>query len=247
MSRKKFSRRVFWSGFIILGLVSVYFFMHSSVFDISRLEVTGNDKVTEEEILALSGLAPGVNIFDFDERMVARSIAVHPRIKQVDIRRHLFAEVSINVIERQIWAVIPFHELFLCIDENGICFDKLNRVPAEPEILIIALETMPDYVNLGQAINPQATDKIRVVWQAIPDQQRQFISDVYYHNQDETLKIYTLQGTEIRFGDLERIDEKIKMLSEVLEMEKDMADEGTDSLEYVDIRFKGEPVVKTKG
>lgn len=244
--RKKLSRRRFSLVLLaFVGLISAYLFMHSTMFDVTQIKITGNDKVTQDEILALSGLAPGINIFEFNESISAKSIEVHPMIKQADIKRHLFTQVSIKVTERQVWAVIPYEGLFLCIDDSGVCFEKLNIVPAGNE-LIITLETMPEYVNLGQAINREATDMIKQVWQGIPNEQRQLISEIYYQNQDRTLKIYTLQGAEIRFGDLERLDEKIKMLSEVLDMEKDMADDGTEALEYVDIRFKGEPVVKTR-
>ena len=246
MGRRKFKRRFSLVLLAFIALLSAYLFMHSTVFDITQIRVTGNDKVTQEEILALSGLAPGMNVFSLDEKLAAKSIQVHPMIKQAEIKRHLPNQVSISIIERQIWAVIPFRELFLCIDDTGVCFDKLNDVPVDNQ-LIITLETVPEYVNLGQTINVQATDMIKQVWQALPSEEQARISDVHYQNQDGTLKIYTIQGTEIRFGDLERLDEKVKMFNEVLNMEEQMSDKGIDELEYVDLRFKGEPVVKTRG
>ncbi|MEQ8200151.1 MAG: FtsQ-type POTRA domain-containing protein [Syntrophomonadaceae bacterium] len=245
MGRRNFARRFSLVLLALVALLSAYLFMHSSIFDITQIKVNGNEKVTQQEILALSGLTPGMNIFSLDEKLAAKSIEVHPMIKQAQIRRHLLSRVSIDVIERKVWAVIPFNELFLCIDDSGVCFDKLNNVPVDND-LIITLETAPEYVNLGQTVNAQATDMIKQVWQAMASEQHALISEIYYQ-MDGTLKIYTLQGTEVRFGNLERLDEKVKMFSEVLDMEKDMSKKGTDKLEYVDIRFKGEPVVKTKG
>lgn len=231
--------------FLFIALLSAYLFMHSSFFNVTQIKVTGNEKVTSEEILALSGLTPGINIFSFDERMAAKSIEVHPMIKRAQIKRHLLSEVAIDVIERQVWAVIPYNGVFLCVDDDGVCFDKLNNVPVENE-LIITLEAVPDHVNLGQTVNAQAAGMIKQVWQALGSEQQGLISEVYYQNQEGTLKIYTLQGTEVRFGDLERLDEKVKAFREILGMEKAMHEKGIEKLEYVDLRFKGEPVVKTR-
>ncbi len=245
MNRKKLPRLFSFVLLALIVLLSVYLFMHSSIFAISEVKVSGNEKVSQDEILALSGVSPGINIFQFNEKAAARAIEVHPMIKQAEIKRKLMGEVDINVTERQVWAVIPYNDIFLCIDDGGVCFDKLNRVPVDSE-LIITLETMPEYVNLGQSVNFQATDMIRQVWQAIPADQHALISEIYYQN-DATLRVYTLKGTEVRFGDLDRLDEKIKTFSEVLQIENDLDAKGSDELDYVDIRFKGEPVLKTKG
>lgn len=245
MSRKKF---VFKFRIVLLGftmLISAYLFMHSSLFNLTQIEVAGNDKVSREEIIALSGLAPGINIFEFDEIIAAKSIEVHPMIKQADIERKPVRTIKIHITERQVWAVIPYNDLFLCIDDTGVCFDKLNNIPIDND-LIINLETMPERVNLGQAVSTQETDMIRQVWQALPVSEQQVISEIYYQNQDETLKIYTVKGTEVRFGNLDRLDEKIKTFSQVIQIENELEQQGTDVLEYVDIRFRGEPVLKTK-
>ena len=45
---------------------------------------------------------------------------------------------------------------------------------------------------------------------------------------------------------MERLDEKLKSFDQIMEIEADMEAGGTEVLEYVDIRFKGEPIIKTK-
>jgi len=243
VSRNKFVFKFRIILLIFTMLVSAYLFIHSSVFNLTQLEVVGNDKVSKEEIIALSGLAPGINIFEFDEVNCAQAIEVHPMIKNAEIERKLTQTVSIKIDERQVWALIPYDNLFLCIDDTGVCFDKLNYGPIDKD-LIITIETMPERVNLGQAVNTQATDMIRQVWEAIPPEEQQTISQIHYQNQDNTIKIYTIKGTEVRFGNLERLDEKVRIFTQVIQIENEL--EGKDVLEYVDIRYKGEPVLKIK-
>lgn len=230
--------------FLIL-LLSVYLFLHSSIFRITGIDVIGNERVSKEEAIALSGLTTGINIFTFDEVSSAKSIGTHPLVKLAEIKRHLNRTVSINITERQIWAVVPYGDLFLCIDDTGVCFDKMPYISIANG-LIITLDKMPEHVTLGQAVNSQATDMIWQVWQAIPADKQKLLSEIHYFNDTNSINIYTLKGTEVHFGDLDRLEEKIKFFDEIFQIENDYLKQGRDVLEYVDIRFKGEPVLKTK-
>ncbi|MDD4802026.1 MAG: FtsQ-type POTRA domain-containing protein [Syntrophomonas sp.] len=245
MSRKVSGKNFRVILLILALLVSIYLFLHGSIFNIDSIIVQGNDKVSPEEIMALSGLVPGNNIFDIDADIACIAIQAHPMVKTAEVERRIPNKLEIKITERQVWAIIPYQEVFLCIDETGICFERLNKTPiiGYP---IITMDSMPEYVNLGQAVNKQATDIIRQVWLAIPESGQQKISDYHYMNNENELKIYTRNGTEIRFGNMERLDEKAKTLTQVLQIESDFIKSGKDVLEYVDMRFKGEPVVKTR-
>ena len=87
---------------------------------------------------------------------------------------------------------------------------------------------------------------INQIWLGLPDEVRSQISEFHFDDQSNSLKIYTIQGTEVRFGDVDRLDEKLRSIPQVLEIENDMEEQGTDVLEYVDIRFQGEAIIKTK-
>ncbi|PKM77641.1 MAG: hypothetical protein CVU90_06050 [Firmicutes bacterium HGW-Firmicutes-15] len=245
MSRKISGHRFRISLLIFTLILSAYLFMHSSIFKVERIEVQGNDKVSREEALALSGLDQGINIFELDGDLSSKAIENHPMVKKAEIVRQLPRTLVIKITERQIWAVIPYRGVFLCIDDTGVCFDKLNNTLIN-NYPIITMDLMPEYVNLGQAVNNQATDMVRQVWQAIPDGDRQKLSEFHYVNKENTLKIYTINGTEIRFGNLERLEEKGKTLTQVIQIEDNFKKQGKDVLEYIDMRFKGEPVVKTR-
>jgi cell division protein FtsQ len=231
--------------FVFTLLLSTYLFIHSSIFNVDQIEVQGNDKVSREETMALSGLAPGINIFEMDEDLTSKAIEAHPMVRKAEVARQLPRKLVVKITERQIWAVIPYKGVFLCIDDSGVCFDKLNNTPIS-NYPTITMDELPEYVNLGQAINKQATDMVRQLWQSMPDSDRQKISEFHYLNKENALKIYTIGGTEIRFGDLERLEEKVNTLTQVIQIESDFKKQGKDVLEYIDMRFKGEPVVKTR-
>lgn len=233
-----------YTVFLLVGLLSIFLFMHSSFFFIDTITVQGADKLGSEEVIRLSGLRIGLNIFSVDGNQISQALKVHPMVQDIKVVRHWPRHLEIQVNERQAWALTPYQGAFLCIDREGIVIDKLNTFSAE-QYCIITLDQQPEQVVLGQVLEPQAVSTIRQVWDAIPAQNRADISDYHYVNASSELILYTSKGTEIRFGDLERLDDKVQSLLQIIDIEKDYEEQGETSLRYVDLRFKGQPVVKT--
>lgn len=230
---------------LLLVMVCIYLFLHSSVFNISKVYVSGQKKVTSDEVKALAGVTPGENLFKIDGDLIEKSVEIHPVVKNAQMIRHLPHSVEIKIEERVSWAVVPYEDLFLLIDDEGHCLDKLNKLP-DGNIPIITMEQMPARVNLGQAVNPEVIKMIKTVWKSIDAEGRAQISQFHYANTQKSLLIYTLEGTEVRYGNLERVEEKAANFTEALKIEASLQKEGKDQLEYVDLRFSGRPVVKTK-
>jgi len=245
MKNKSFSKIFIIALLLLLVLICIYLFLHSSFFNVTTIQVTNNHIVTRNEILAMAGISPGTNLFKIDQELTRRSVKLHPMVKEAQIIRHLPAGIEIKITERKSWAILPYNEIFLLIDDEGVCIDKLNRLP-DQYVPIITMDKADQRINLGQAVNPAAIKMIRTIWQALNKDDRQNISQFHYINQNKELLIYTLHGTEIRFGNLDRLEEKVTHFSKVLEIEADLEKEGKEVLDYVDLRFKGQPVVKTR-
>jgi len=242
---KKFANRLKLVLLILAALFSVHFILYNPFFGVTSIDVTGNERVSNKEIAARSGIIVGMNIFRIDTEASSQSMQAHPMVKQALILRHWDRTVTLKVAERQTWAIIPRGDTFLCIDEEGICFDNTNDL-SPGDYPIITIENLPETIGLGQSLNSSATSLIKQIWSALTSEQRKNISEFHWADQSNSLNIYTVSGTEIRFGDIERLDEKLKFFDQIMEIEADMEAGGTEVLEYVDIRFKGEPIIKTK-
>lgn len=244
LAKKAFHNLFKFAIFILVCLVCIYLFLHSSFFNIEKLYTTGTKQITEAEVLAYTSIKEGQNIFEVDSKLSTQTIQVHPLVKNVQIIRHLPRTLEIKIEERQIWAIIPHNEEFLCIDDEGIVIDKKSKVDFANSIFINFLK-LPERVNLGQAIEPAGVALIKEVWDSLNKLNQGLISDFHY-NEKKELIIYTVNGTEIRFGNNERLEEKLAFMDEVLKIEQDFIKSGEDVLEYIDLRFKGQPIVKTK-
>jgi cell division protein FtsQ len=200
--------------------------------------------VSENELINLSGLSPGANIFEINEQFYEKAVEIHPMVKSAKVIRHLPGEIEIKVEERKVWALIPHENVFLCIDEEGICIDRLKHYSLF-DYPIITMDSMPERVNLGQAIDPEGIQEIRKIWNTISKESQAEISDFHYINASKEVVIYTKKGTQVWFGNSERLDQKVNVFNQVFQMENKFEEEGT-VLEYIDLRFSGQPVVKTR-
>lgn len=96
-------------------------------------------------------------------------------------------------------------------------------------------------ISIGQRLNEDAIGAVRDIVNNLSELQLSQISE-FHCRKDNQVYIYTLRGTEIRFGHTDRLSEKVRMIDQVLEMEQELSP--GEALAYVDLRFKGQPVAK---
>jgi len=242
MSRRKsiIKRAMSFSLFLFLLLILAFVVVHSPLFNVKEVTVTGNKVVLAGEIKALSGIILDTNIFEIDPGRAARAVEIHPLIKKAKVIRHLPNRIGIEVEERKPWALVLAGEEFWVIDDCGVCIDRAESIISSTGP-VITLEEVPKEIRIGQQFDPEAIQSVRSIVKGLTDIQMTQISE-FHCGKDNQVRIYTIRGTEIRFGDTQRLAEKIKMIDQVLEMEQELRP--GQALAYVDLRFKGQPVVR---
>ncbi len=239
------TRRLFSiSIFILVLLLCIYLFLHSSIFEVDRIYATGAYKVSQDEILALAGINAGENIFGVESEIAERALQVQPMVKSAKIVRHLPDQLEIQIVERQVWGLIPYQNVMICVDEEGVCIDRVNGFSLL-DYPILTLEQLPERVSLGQSLSPGAVAMAKAICDALGEDKDK-ISEYHYKNSSDEIVLTTTGKTEIRFGNAERLEEKIGYIRAVFSLEEDVKKEGHEVLQYVDLRFDGEPVMKTR-
>ena len=159
--RKKsiFRNRFFWLGilaFIIFGAV-FYFLLFSKVFQVEKIIVTGEEKVSKEEIefLVEKRLASKIlffktkSIFLVNLKEIRKDILnSFPQIAEVEIRQGFFDAVNIVVIERSGAAVWCQEEDCFLLDNQGVIFEEV--LETKPGLVLI--KTKPGLGELGETI-----------------------------------------------------------------------------------------------
>ena len=244
--KKNFFGKLFRFALVLsLKLVCIYMFLNSAFFSVDKITYTGLNRLKEAEMKQLCKFTTGTNIFRLDSEFYAKDYAVHPMIKEVSIIKHIPRHIEVNITERVAWAVMPYKSKFLLIDDEGVCIDQAVQLE-QLEYPIITLDKMPENVYLGQPVNSQGVTVVKKVWDQLNDAAKNNSSDFHYITEKEELIIYTTRGTEVRFGNLDRLDEKAAFLTQLIKIEDDMQNEGREVLQYIDLRFKGQPVIKVQ-
>lgn len=235
--------KTFKSLLVLLAVIlALYLGLHSPVFEITTLTVSGNRMVSQEEVESLAEVADDSNIFMANLPLMSKSIAFHPLISTVEIKRKLPGTLLITITERDIWAVIPYQSGYLYVDKEGVLLDQ--RLYADLQMLpLLTLSAFPDYLVRGQAVDRAAANLAYGVWSKLTEDMRERISEYHYDTASGELYIYSLDGAEIRFGAAERSEAKTVELAEILAMEEEMIASGREAIRYVDIRYEGQSVL----
>ncbi len=92
---------------------------------IETIEITGANRVSEDDVYDLAGIEEGDNIFSFRAGDVAERIKRNPWIKEAGISRSLPSTVAIEVAEREPLVLIKLDALYV-MDTSGVVFKKYS-------------------------------------------------------------------------------------------------------------------------
>ena len=110
--------------FIFICCLAVFFFLQSSFFRVREIAVRGNKGFNAAEVVSLSGLSGGVNIFKANLKQAESKVAMHPVIQKVQIFRDFPAAIIIEIKERQEAALVFSGDSFAVISSDGYCLAK---------------------------------------------------------------------------------------------------------------------------
>lgn len=216
----------------------------SPVFAVNDIVVEGAKYVKSEEIIKSLPFTKGRNLFMIRGKEVVQTLEKNPYIESAKIHRRPLHTFVISVEERKPVAlvstgngsfVVSDEGYFLQVAEEGKNFNlpiisgtgikkvpKPDESPIEDEKLQVALKL----------INDNATDVAQLI-------QEINVSDL--HN----ILLYTTQGIEVRFGDVDKSTERIKKLLDIIEQV--VLPRSLDGqIEYVDMRYINGPVIKMR-
>lgn len=127
---------------VVAGLI---IFLRSDFFTVKTFEVEGNRYYTPAQIVEMSGLTTGGNIFtDIKARPAKQTLLEDPYVKSVEIKRQLPGTVKIILDERVEYAAVPYGGQYVLIDNEGTVLRVMDQEPTLPILGGMTLiETIP--------------------------------------------------------------------------------------------------------
>jgi cell division protein FtsQ len=171
----------------------------SHLFRVSKVQISGCNHLSHEEVLKLSGITPQTNLLALDLEATAASIRVQSWVRAVKIRRKFPDQLLIDLKEHNPVASLTLDNPYL-VGETGEIFlepDSWDK-PALPEITGLT----PEDIEQGRLQGPaqRALDLIAMARKGMRTLGSNNISRIHLED-DGGLLVYTADGgIPVRFG-----------------------------------------------
>lgn len=229
--------------YILLLLLLVFtaaFLLTSSLFNIKGINVSGNIRVSQQEIIRLSGLNYEQNIFRINTKTTMQHIFQSPYVKKIKISRRLPNIVNIDIIEREPMVLVPYVGSYLFVDQEGIVVE-IN--PSIDDMKLPVIKGLKfNTFKLGEEIKVENKLQLNSVVKLISEMQRTNMSqEISEINAEDVLNLQlkTKSGIRINLGDDSNISKKLPLAKAIIHDLNSQKLKGT-----VEMGHQGNPVFK---
>ncbi len=116
---------VLTAGLVWGGMELRTWALASPRFQLQEVTFTGLTRASRAELLKLSGLAPGQNLFSLEVPALEKAMLQHPWLSHVEVTRHFPATVSVQVVEHVPEALVVLGDLYV-LDAEGEPFKRVT-------------------------------------------------------------------------------------------------------------------------
>lgn len=230
---------VLWvaAALLYMTAMGVGAILRSSLFDVTKVEYEGQARLSNDELIRLSGLEAGGNIFGVDLVRTCDRLGRSPWVKEVTVRRLLPSRIRVEVVERVPAVLAKANgELYLA-SRDGVALDYATDADRG---------TLP--VVSGIAIGKDGAEEGAELKVAAALELADFLSKSKFASSEDSAEIKVddpssvvlmFNGLEIRLG-RGGYEDKFKRLAEV---EPDIRRRQIEVM-YIDLRFPDKVVIK---
>ncbi|HYE10888.1 MAG TPA: FtsQ-type POTRA domain-containing protein [Patescibacteria group bacterium] len=226
--------------FLFIICIFTAFFLSSSFFQIKFIAVNGTNNVTREEIIKLSSIYYGENIFRINKKNSMKSIFQNPYVKMIKIKRGIPNRVVIDIIEREIMAYVPYVGSYLNIDEEGMILE-INPAIKRPDLPIVKGLKFETF-KVGERLSIENKEQFSTITMLIKEIKNagmlNLVSEIDVTSLTD-IKLKIKDGIKANLGGADNMNYKINFAKSIVEDVKNQKLKGT-----LEMSHKGNPVFK---
>lgn len=198
-------------------MLAAWLLLANFVFVVRRVEVRGNEKVSAEDVIRVSGLPLGKYLGQVREQDVAQRLLRDGRMQLVDLQMRLPDKIVLVVSERKSAAMAVYAGKIVILDEECVVMELSNSTPEQTVLYVSGLGVSAASVgSLVQAPEDQIA-AVRAVLQALQTQNAMgYVSELNVENVD-MLYLYSRTGIKIILGSEDQMERKIAWTTSALQ------------------------------
>ena len=129
------------TGISLLSLTCIFGYdlvTQSKFFNVKKIEISGNNRISADEIKSFAGLDQPHNIFKLNVHALEMKISSHPWIEWTSVKRNFTSGLDIQVVEHRALAIVKIENIAdILINTRGRPFKEYNPSTDQIESLPI--------------------------------------------------------------------------------------------------------------
>ncbi len=207
--KKRFFRRI--ALFIIFIVVLYNALIRIDLFNVQKIEITGNNIITEAQIIEKTGIDLGDNLFKINRFSIADRIMTIGYIEEVNIDKVLPKTIRISIKERTPYVEVLYDDKYYVFDINGILLERRSE---SFEGLTIITNLQIEDLKEGQELNIDS-DFVEIFKDEKIINIINKIKSIDFSD-EQNIKIILNKDIPVEFGSLYNIKYKLLQLGEII-------------------------------
>ena len=207
---------------LLLGILIAYL-ITSPIFNISEVEVLGNNKITSDTYLSLSKITLGNNIFNLSKKEIIQNIKENPYVDTVQVKRKLPNKIEITVTERNATYMLKILNSYAYINNQGYILESNREIVNTP--VITGFSTSQEEIVPGNRLNMDDLSKLEMVLKIMDTIAisgiTEIVNEINISDKNNYTLIFTEEGKTAYIGDGSNLTDRINIyLKAILQNEK---------------------------
>lgn len=225
--RRAILKLVKWTTLILILIGGIIYFLLSPFFNVKSIEVEGNQKLTQEELISLSEIELENNIFKIKKGETQKNIKQNAYVENVKVKRKLPNSVQIKIIERKPTYMIAFANAYVYINNQGYFLEVSKKKIDMP--IITGFSTPEEEIYEGNRFCLEDLQKLDQVLQimkiAESNELDNLISKINILDKQNYILELKKEKKTVYMGDTSNLSTKMLYIKSILEQNKNIEGE----------------------
>ena len=230
---------------IAIFTTALWFFYLSNTFKITSIEISGEFRVSQEEIENLikrnlegrKFIFPNDNIFVLNKEIIIEDLQNNYNFAKIEVSKIIPDKLSVVLSDRQYRAIWFEEGNYYYIDDQGYVLDKINTLEEIDLDNYPIIENQSAILIKDNIVNKEieSIDFILQAWQSFKEEKSDLsIEKFIIKNEKNSLNLQLASGPVLYLNLLE--DSKEQINNFIILYQEEIKD-NIDSLNYIDLRY----------
>jgi len=219
--KKAIYRVIKWIMLLFVIVAGTIFALLSPIFNIKTITVSGNSKISTDEIISLSELQLEQNIFNYRQKDVIKKIKENSYIESVKINRKIPDSIEIVVVERKASFMIKLASAYVFINNQGYILEISENKKSLP--IIEGIQTIQENIQIGNRLCKEdlikLNDVLKIMESSHSNNLDKYITQINITDSDNYILTLQKKKKTVHLGDISNLSTKMLWILKFNEIE----------------------------